>query len=738
MAKAEAIIVGIFLAVAVFVGGVLIGRLTDVNIDHKPDETIKQKLLNEISLKEIDKHLRALTNQPHLSGTAGDEHVVEYIQSHWKKLNFDSVETVPYKVLLSSPDRNNPNVVTVRAEDGRVLESSKPFEPILVPQQNDSRIIPPFNAYSPPGVVKGNLVYINYGRVSDFELAVKRKIPINGSICLVRYGFNFRADKVSLGEKHGCIGMIMYTDPADYAIDKDTKVYPDSWDMPEGGVQRGTIKESSGGLGDPLTPLYPSTDSAFRLNISDSKLPGIPCHAIGYGDAEKLLRHMTGEEVPQDWRGGINVTYRFGPILASPATYVNLSVSTNFSMGTIKNIFGVIKGSVEPDRYILIGNHHDAWVFGGVDPSSGTAVMLELSRAFSRTIEQGWRPYRTIIFCAWGGEEQGIIGSREWVEEFGKILNFRAVAYLNVDSAIQGRYVMWGRGLPLLNTVMFNAAKSVPNPDEEEVKRGRKTVYDTWVHRAPDPTSDNKPRVSLIGSGSDFSAFVSSLGVSSVDLRFSYDKRLNISSFPLYHTGYETYHLYTTYHDPGFLYSRALAQVWGEMARQLSDSLVLPLDVGEFLTALQTSMDTFRKKYQDAMMDHNITLTHLLSSMGNFTEAVLGFQERLESIDIKNVLLVRQYNEQLMHLERSFIDFAGLPGRPAIRNVLYAPSRFNSYSATVFPGVIDAWHELVSETMDPRRKERLVDEVKKQISILSFFIQSAASMLKDPTDFMRS
>lgn len=404
-------------------------------------------------------------------------------------------------------------------------------------------------------------MYVNYGRVEDF-VNVTRLINITGCICIARYGKIFRGNKATLAERFGCSGLILYTDPADFAIHGTRTVYPDSWWLPGTGVQRGSLKLS---LGDPLTPLYPATESAYRMDVSMTDLPRIPVQPVGYEDARVLMRNMTGREAPPGWKGDLDIPYRLGPGYQQSDLYVKMRVATYSQRAVTYNVVGFIEGSVEPDRYVILGNHHDAWVFGAVDPSSGTAVMLEVARAFGKMKSGGWRPRRSLVFCAWGAEEQGLIGSREWVENFGHILGHRAVAYLNVDLAIAGNYSLRGRSLPLLKDLLYEVTKSVPNPDENEIRNGRPTIYDTWSNRVPEKSSGGhvtgRPLVPLLGSGSDFDPFISAVGITSLDIRYNFDESTRLSSYPLYHSAYETMHLVETYIDPTFKVSAAVGKI---------------------------------------------------------------------------------------------------------------------------------------------------------------------------------
>lgn len=712
------------------------------DIGYVVDETVSRRLLAEINPQKIKEHLRFLTSRPHLSGTEGDSRVIGYIHDHWKSVGLDPVKRFPYEVLLSSPEANRPNSIELHGRGGGsgdgVLFRSQPYEKILRAEQNQSDVVPPFNVYSKPGVVQGKLVYVNYGRFDDFEyLKKKRRIEINGTICIARYGKLFRADKVFQAQTYGCVGLILYTDPADFAVAGTDTVYPQSWWLPGTGVQRGTLKRSSGGIGDPLTPLYPSIESAYRIPESKAELPEIPVHPIGYGDAKVLLDGMAGEEVPEKWRGRLNVTYRTGPGFVNSDRYVKMNISTRSYLGTIENVVGFIEGAVEPDRYVIIGNHHDAWVFGALDPSSGTAIMLELSRAFAKLVSEGWRPRRTIVFCAWGAEEQGIIGSREWVEQFGRLLSDRAVAYLNVDIGVQGRHALRARALPMLKQLVFDAAKRVPNPDDDEREKGRKTVYDTWALRYsekyPNKTATGKPRVPVLGSGSDFAPFVGGIGITSVDLRYHYDESLGISSYPLYHSVYETFHLYETFVDPQFKFSAALGQLWGELALRLADHAVLPFRVKDYGLAVEGYFGEVETRFGRLFSENDVSLDYFRAAVKSFSLSCERFQQRVDDIDSTKPILVRQLNDQMVQLERTFIDPPGLPNRPAIRHVLFAPSSMDSYTGISFPSLVDSL--FMFENANNETKTDRWEEVKKQLSIVTFFVEAASASLSLPTHF---
>ncbi|ELU09884.1 hypothetical protein CAPTEDRAFT_160163 [Capitella teleta] len=707
------------------------------------DRTVSKKILSEIKAENIRKYLSDLTKQTHLAGTPADLGQAEELKTFWKAAGLDPVNIIPYNVLLSIPDKDNPNKIVLLNENDEAVFTSQLVEKVLRPEQNQSDVVPPFNAYSSPGTPKGDLIYVNYGRMQDFTwLKEEKGVDFTGKICIARYGKIFRGNKANLAEYFGCIGLILYSDPSDYAASSSSSgaPYPASWWLPPTGVQRGNVKMSSGGLGDPSSPGYPGIESAYRIYENETSLPTIPVHPISYGDAEEFLKQLSGEEAPEEWRGALPITYRLGPGLVNNGK-IQMFISTHNVMRDTYNVMGIIRGSVEPDRYVMLGNHRDAWVFGAVDPSSGTAAMMEVARAMGKAYQEGWRPRRSIVFCSWAAEEYGILGSREWVEHYGKILGDRAVAYLNVDIAVQGNFTLRGRAMPMLFNVMRESAKHVDNPSTTEIAKGRTTVYDTWAANYPEKDSTGqatgRPKLPILGSGSDFAPFVGKVGVTCADIRYHYDDSLGISSYPLYHSVYETFHLVDTYMDPGFKLHAAVSQYWAELARNLADSYLLPFNVVDYAGAISDYVDRVEESFGELIRANGLgtSLAFLRDASEQFTKACEQFQNSLEDVNYENPIEVRRFNDQMMDLERAFIDPLGLPDRPLTRNVVFAPSKHNSYAGSSFPGITDAMFEIEKKSgVEKQEQWRLVH---KQLATVTFFIETAAASLHPATDYMK-
>ncbi|XP_060067563.1 putative N-acetylated-alpha-linked acidic dipeptidase [Ylistrum balloti] len=704
------------------------------------DPSISDLLINSISSENIRQYLRDLSELPHLAGTKADYRQAKDLHDFWRQEGLDEVYITPYDVLLSYPnvtDDDMMNRIELINATGGIVYQSPLREAILHPSENKSGVVPPFNAYSLPGdITSERLFYVNYGRVEDYNVLItKHSVNINGSIVIARYGKIFRGDKVKLAADHGAVGIIIFSDPADYTLDGDTsRVYPDDWWLPPTGAQRGTTYL---GIGDPLTPGYPAVETAFRLeaNSSEAQLPTILAHPIGYGIAQKILEQMSGDEVTEDWKGKLNLTYRYGGKMKENGWTIRMFISTQNEMRRTYNVFGIIRGAIEPDRYVLMGNHRDAWVFGAIDPSGGTAVMKEISRVMGNLVKQGkWRPRRTIIFCSWGAEEYGLIGSSEWVEQYVKSLAARSLAYVNVDIAVEGNYTVAIYGTPLMYHSLYDATRKVENPNPEDIAKGMKTVYDKWVYTSA-TNSSSRPKIPSLGAGSDHAKFVQFVGLPCVDMSYSYDtKKYDLGSYPLYHSVYETFYAVDKLIDTGFKHHKALGQVVSEVCRNLADSLIIPFDVNDFADQLENMVSSLDNEYGKLLRDNGVRFEWLQQAAQNFTNEAKRFTDLVNNVNKNDPFAIRQINDQLIQLERAFMDPAGLPNRPLARHILFAASSVNTYSGSSFPGLVDALFEI--EKLPSADHARRWNVVKKHFSVIVFTVGSAQSTLREVTKFM--
>ncbi|KAL3881664.1 hypothetical protein ACJMK2_028074, partial [Sinanodonta woodiana] len=635
-----------------------------MNFDYKQHQRqmgdTLQSIMHELNKDNIRSNLKNYTSKQRLAGTENVKAMVKHIAQQWRDHGLDKVEITPYEVLMSYPNITNPNRVEIVMDDGVPVFTSAFVEKALDEDGKQSDIIPPYNSWAPAGMVEGELVYVNYGQIEDF-MFLKNNLSINftNKIVIARYGKIFRGDKVLNAQRFNAIGVILYTDPADFNIYGTSNTYPNSWWMPDTGVQRGTV----GGDGDYLTPFYPAKEYAHRLAVDKTTINiKIPCQPIGYGDAIHFLRELVGPEAPDDWKGKLNITYRIGPGFSDGNKKVKLTVNNYLTMVTVENVIGVITGNVEPDRYVLLGNHHDAWVFGAIDPLSGTATLTEITRVMGKMVKADIRPKRTIVFCTWGGEEVGLIGSTEWVEEYMKVLYERAVAYLNVDYAVDYIDNLVAGTSPLLQDPLYQAAKIVPNPDSTSPY---KTLYDIWNKTSPGDGTGEPSIYYSLGSGSDMATFYQRAGVPSIDMWYDYDyNKWDILSYPLYHSAYETFHMYTTFIDPTFNYTLAVARLWAVLAWKLSDETVLSFDVRRYAKSIKDFIATLKDEFGQEWQIHNVNIVALESASNNLTLAADNFHNHILNINQNDLLAVRMLNDKMMQLERAFLDPEGLPGRP--------------------------------------------------------------------------
>uniref|UniRef100_A0AAV2MN37 Uncharacterized protein n=1 Tax=Knipowitschia caucasica TaxID=637954 RepID=A0AAV2MN37_KNICA len=639
------------------------------------DQDFISAFLSEVDNKEIEENLRELTRVPHMATTAGDEQTVELMLKRWKDPDsgLDSAWREDYSVYLSFPDPEHPNSVTVVNSSNSVLLTLRDKEKPYTPDQEDPAVVPSYAAYSPPGQAKGKLVYANYGRPSDY-LDLSQKLNLTGTIAITRYGGAGRAAKAINAAPYGVVGVLVYTDPRDINdgfMSDQNETYPHSWYLPPTGMERGGFSTLYGDL---LTPYLAAKEDTYRIPVGEIPgLPPIPIQPIGFEDASFLICALDGEKAPDDWQGSFKCGYNFGPGFKPTSAYKDSEVKMDIgNYGTVKksaNVMGMIRGSVEPDRYVIYGNHRDSWVHGAIDPSSGTAVMLEITRVLGRRLKQGkWRPRRSIIFGSWGAEEFGLIGSAEYTEEYFAKLSERTVAYINVDIAVFANATLRASGMPSIQNVVFSAAKQVSAPGSQSG-----SVYDNWLKytNKTSPSLGVIPKMGyLTGAGSDYAAFVHYLGITSMDMSYTYDRtKTSARIYPAYHTAYDTFDYASKYIDPGFTSHQAVARTAGNVLVRLADSLVLPFSCRDYSETLEDYLSEAVTQYEDQLKTRNITMEPLKQAVASFNAAALHLDDVIKSSDLKNEspLKVRMFNDQLMLLDRAFLDPVAFPEKYAFR-----------------------------------------------------------------------
>jgi N-acetylated-alpha-linked acidic dipeptidase len=691
--------------------------------------------------KNIGDYVKRMSARPHHLGSAYDKDNAEWILAKFKEWGWDArMET--YDVLFPTPKERMVEMVGPTAMKLKLEEPAVAVDPT---SGQKSEQLPSFNAYSIDGDVTGPIVYVNYGRPQDYEDLERRGVPVRGAIVLARYGNSWRGIKPKVAAEHGAVGCLIYSDPADdgYAVDD---VFPDGPMRNSSGVQRGSVMDMPTYPGDPLTPGIGATADAKRLDIKDvTTLTKIPVLPISYADAQPLLAALRGPVVPQAWRGSLPLTYHFGP---GPAR-VHMRLAFNWNRVPVYNVIARMQGSTYPDEWVIRGNHHDAWVNGAQDPGSGMSVVMEEARALGELVKQGWRPKRTLVYAAWDGEEQALLGSTEWVEDHGNELREHAVAYVNSDGT--GRGFFNPSGSHSLEQIVNAVARDVEDPETTltvwKRAQARAIARGSREERA-EARSRPDLRIAALGSGSDYSAFLQHEGVPSVDIRFSgFD-----TSDGVYHSIYDDYFHLTRFLDTDFAYGRTLALVGGTLMIRLADADLLPFEFTNVADTVQTyvkELETLAKTQQDDVREQNrqlqegvfsaindpkrpvhapmaeplppaLNFAPLENASERLTQAAARYRKAADSARSKaaaNASVIRQVNAQLMQAERQLLDPAGLPKRPWYRHLLYAPGFYTGYAVKTMPGVREAIEQKEYGSAD-KEIVRVANALERQAMLL--------------------
>lgn len=639
--------------------------------DFSAEAQIEEKFLKVPDAKLAGEELKILTAEPHLASSPEDRKTAEYVAQKFRAAGLET-EIVPYRVLM-----NQPKVVKVEAygPTGKLLMTGPQREHVPGdPFDDNPRVVMPFNGSSGSGDVTGEVVYANYGRLEDFDQLAAQHIDLHGKIVLVRYGSNFRGVKVYIAEQRGAAGVLIYSDPQDDGYFKGD-AYPEGPWRPASGVQRGSVQYLFKYSGDPETPGVASTpDLPDSARVSpEGNQPHIISIPISYHDAEPILQALKGPSVPQGWQGALPFRYHIGP----SGVKAHLVSQQDYQRRTIWDVIGKVPGSENPDETVIVGNHRDAWVYGAVDPNSGTAAMLEAVHGVGALLREGWKPKRTILFCSWDAEEEGLIGSTEWVEQHAQTLE-HAVAYFNVDVAVAGPEFS-AAAVPSLKQFVREVARSVPSPQGG-------TVYDAWrktrnepgEHRPSNAPPDGDVRVGDLGSGSDFTPFLQHVGVPSSDVGSN-------GPYGVYHSVFDNYAWFTMNADPHFVYLQEMARVLGLEAVRMADTDVLPLDYVPYARDIVSYLDTAKHKAADEKLG-SLDFGPALAAAGRFSAAA----ERARGLETGSSGDPNRLNQALRTVETDLLSPAGLPNRPWYRHTIYAPGEYTGYAAVVIPGVTEA------------------------------------------------
>ena len=677
-------------------------------------------------------HLKELTKAPHWASSPEDYATAQYVASKFKAAGLETSIT-PYKVLLNKPVK-----IVIEAFDpqGHKLMSGPTPEHVDNkdggdPFQDDPRILPAFNGSSPSGDVTAPVVYANYGSPADFKQLAALGVEVKGKIVIVRYGANYRGIKVYDAQLAGAKGVLIYSDPADDGYVKGD-MYPKGPWRPASAVQRGAVQFLPIYPGDATTPGIAST-----LDLPDSKRvpadkiqanwPSIPANPLSYKDAAPILQALGGVDTPRTWQGGLPFTYHVGGT-ASVTVHMHLEMDTR--LRTIWDVIGTIEGSdpAEKDAWVVAGNHRDAWVYGAVDPNSGTAAMLETVHGLGELLKQGWKPRRRIVICSWDAEEEGLIGSTEWVEEHPNQLR-NAVAYFNTDVGVSGPSFN-AAAVPSLKQFVREVTRQVASPaggsvyeqwskDQAEQRHADSDEPDA-VNPGANPSLDaprparssdaealTEVRVGDLGSGSDFTPFLQHEGVPSTDIGSS-------GPYGVYHSTFDDYTWFTRNADPAFVYEQQQARVFGLEILHMADADTLPYDYQAYAAQIAGYISQAERHAHTAGLDLDFTALH--AAAARFVSAGTAMH-RIQLSAAPSPAL----NQALRAAEEALLEPAGLPKRPWYRHTIYAPGEFTGYAAVVIPGV--------TEGIDANDSTR----TQAQIGLLTAALNRAAQVLEAAT-----
>jgi len=648
-----------------------------------------------------------MTAAPHHTGSPYEIKLADYVADRLKAFGFD-VSRDEYGVLLPWPgerrlDIVGPDEVKLQVEEEKIRGDQWADMP---------GILPAYNAYSPAGDVAGEIVYVNFGIPSDYETLQKLGIDVKGKIVLARYGGSWRGIKPKVAAEHGAVACLIYSDPHEDGYFQGD-VYPDGPFRGWGMIQRGSVMDMPRYPGDPSTPGRPSKPGVERIPIDQIKtFSPIPVQPLSYRDGIELLKRLKGPVAPEAWRGALPITYHVGP---GPAR-VHVKLQMEYAQRRLINVVGRIAGRELPDEWVIVGSHRDAWTFGASDSVSGHVSMMSVARAFGEMMKAGWRPRRSLVFVSWDGEEQGLLGSTEWVEDYANDLRAKTAVYVNRDAGAGGLNFS-GSAVHSLTPFVHELAQSIRPAGES------KNLYEGWLAKAreqapkqegqPPPAETIKtPPVGALGSGSDYTAFLDHVGITSLDMGLN-----GSGGDGTYHSTYDNPTWFKKYIDPEFKYSVLAAQLTGVALLRLADAELLPFDYEAYGKQIGEYVDEIEKQATKASRDgaKKIDFDGLKDAADAFAKAGARLRQKGDELLVTSLTQVRletirDINRRLMMAERDLIEPAGLPDRPWYRHVIYAPGLYTGYGVKTIPGV--------REAVDAGNYERAADQAKIVIRAL--------------------
>jgi len=624
---------------------------------------------------------RYLTAEPHPAASARNNELADYIAEQWRQQGWEDVVLRRYEVLHSAPREISLEMVSPLRYKATLRE--EPYE--ADPDTKNLHVSQAYLGYSASGDVTAEVVYAHSGNPEDYDLLRSKGISVKGKIVLVRYSnpYSYRGFKALTAEREGAVAMLVYSDPAEDGY-KLGKVFPDGPWGPESHIQRGAITYDFIVPGDPTTPGWASVAGAKHIPAAEAQsLPKIMALPLSWHDAKPLLENMSGPLAPKKWKGALPIQYR---LTGSVKVHLKIDMDTSIQPYTV--VEARIRGGEFPDDWVLLGNHRDAWAFGGVDPSSGTASMLELSRALGELAKHGMRPRRTLVICSWDGEEYALTGSTEWGEQFGDELKKKLVAYINVDSSASGPANRTGNAVPDFHAdaVASLAPMIVEASHSLKVPTGQ-PLYEVWrktraqEEKTKAPLADNRLVNTRIGSGSDHTVFLNHLGRPTVGLEFD-------GQYGVYHSMYDDHFWMNHFGDPGFKYHIVISDLWGLLALRLANADVLPFDFAAYAANIR---DFVKQLDHKSKVQKNVDLRPLLSKVGEFEKTGLELNTAVSGSLAANKLgpeAAKTLSRQLMQVESNWLIPEGIPGRPWFQHLLYA-ARY-TYAHLELPGLTEA------------------------------------------------
>ena len=654
---------------------------------------VETKFKSIPSPEEERRQHRIFTQEPHVAGSKRNNELAEYIRNEWKKQGLEDVVIRRYDVYGTNPKNASLEMITPTHYQALLRETPLEGDP----DSKNPAISTAWLGMSISGDVTAPVVYAHSGNPEDYDLLCKNGISVKGKIVLVRYSnpYSYRGFKALTAQREGAAAILIYSDPAEDGY-KQGKVDPDGPWGPEYHIQRGAITYDFMVPGDPLTPGWASLPGAKRIRLEDAiSAPKIMALPLSWHDAKPLLENMDGPLAPDDWQGGLPTQYHLG----GERVRVHLKIEMENGTQPYYVVEGRIRGAELPDEWVVLGNHRDAWVFGGVDPSSGTAAMMELTRALGELRKRGMRPRRTLVICSWDGEEIGLTGSTEWGEQFADDLRSKAVAYINVDEAASGPN-FHGQAVASLAPMLAEVTKSLQDPSG-------KSLYDAWKATVERERAERKQTGQMndsgvasttladtrIGSGSDHTVFLNFIGMPVIGLQFDGD-------YGVYHSAYDDFYWMNHFGDPGYRYHTLMSQLWGVTALRLANADLLPFDfamyagnIRQFVTELARNNKSVSVGGVTAPQREAVTLdlTAIQKSIDNFEMAGKNLDEfvnpRLASGEF-DPKLASDLNHGMMQVERNWLNPDGIPGRPWFKHMLYG-ARF-TYAHLELPGLTEA------------------------------------------------